>query len=206
MTETSLQAPPRRGVHYRLYDWVMSHANGPHAWWFLGFISFAESSFFPMPPDILLIPMVLADRRRAFWLALWCTATSVVGGLLGYAIGAYLYQSVGHWLIDVYGYGQQIESFREAYKEWGAWIILLKGVTPIPYKLVTIASGIAGYNIWLFVLFSIISRGGRFLIIAGLLYWIGEPVRTFIEKRLGLVLLGFAALVVIGFVIARYVI
>ncbi len=203
MTETGMPAG-RRQVHYRLYDWVMRHAQGPNAFWVLGFVSFAESSFFPMPPDLLLVPMVLADRKNAFRLAAWCTLTSVVGGLLGYAIGDFLYNTVGQWLINAYGYVSDLETFRAAYNQWGGWIILIKGLTPIPYKLVTIASGFAHYNIWLFVIFSIISRGGRFLFISALLYWIGEPVREFIEKRLGLVLLGFAVLVIGGFFIARY--
>ena len=189
-----------------LYDWVMRHAAGPHAFWFLGAISFAESSFFPIPPDVMLVPMALADRRRALLLALWCTFASVTGGILGYAIGAWLYDSVGHWLINVYGYGSQMEQFRALYREYGAWIILIKGMTPIPYNIVTIASGIAGYNFPLFVLLSIITRGARFAIVAGLIYWFGEPVREFIEKRLELVMLGLLVAIVGGFVIARYVI
>jgi membrane protein YqaA with SNARE-associated domain len=169
-------------------------------------ISFAESSFFPIPPDTLLIPMVLAQRQRAFTLALWCMAASVVGGIVGYGIGALLYDSVGKWIINLYGYGDRIEQFRETYAEWGAWIILLKGLTPIPYKLVTIASGFAGYNFGLFIILSLITRGLRFFIVAGLLYIYGEPIRDFIERRLGTVTLAMFAVIVSGFVIVRYVV
>ncbi|MGB8364671.1 MAG: YqaA family protein [Rhizomicrobium sp.] len=195
----------RSGPLHALYRWMLARASGPHAWWALAAVSFAEASFFPMPPDIMLVPMVMADRRRAFALALWCTCASVLGGLLGYAIGSLLYDSVGHWLIVAYGYGDKLAAFRAAYAKWGAWIILIKGLTPIPFKLVTIASGFAGYNLPLFILLSAITRGGRFGIEAGLLHWFGEPIRDFIEKRLEWVMLGVLVLVVLGFVVARYV-
>jgi membrane protein YqaA with SNARE-associated domain len=201
-----IAATPRVGILRRLYNWVIGHAAGPHAWWVLAGVSFAESSFFPIPPDIMLVPMVLADRKRAFLLAGWCTLFSVLGGLLGYAIGALLYDSVGHWLIQFYGYGDKLGTFRSAYAKWGAWIILIKGMTPIPYKLVTIASGFAGYNLPLFVLLSAITRGARFSLEAGLLYWLGEPVRAFIEKWLEWVMVGVLLLIVAGFLIARYVV
>ncbi len=188
----------------RMYAWVMRHAAGPHAFWALGAVSFAESSFFPIPPDIMLVPMVLADRSRAFLLAAWCTLASVVGGILGYAIGALLYDSVGQWLVTAYGLGGDMSAFRALYQEWGVWIILVKGVTPIPYKLVTIASGFAGFNLPLFILLSAITRGARFTLVAGLLYWIGEPAREFIEKRLEIVLVSFLVVIVLGFVALRY--
>ena len=184
----------------------MRLAQGPRALLALIAVSFAESSFFPLPPDTLLIPMVLAQRQRAFTLALWCTAASVVGGIVGYGIGALLYDSVGKWIIDLYGYGDRIEQFRETYATWGAWIILLKGLTPIPYKLVTIASGFAGYNFGLFIILSLITRGLRFFLVAGLLYIYGEPIRDFIERRLGTVTLAMFAVIVSGFVIVRYVV
>ncbi len=190
----------------RLYDWIMARAATPSGFYLLGAVSFAESSFFPLPPDLFLIPMVLADRRRARLLALWCTATSVAGGLLGYAIGAFLYQSVGHWLISLYGYGNQIDAFRASYAEWGAWVILIKGLTPIPYKIITIASGFAGYDLLLFVVLSLITRGIRFFVVAELLRIFGEPVREFIERRLTLVTTLFVLAVVGGFVVLRYVI
>ncbi|SEM91410.1 YqaA family protein [Bradyrhizobium sp. OK095] len=186
----------------RIYDWCIDAAHKPYALWILGVVSFAESSFFPVPPDVMLIPMSLARPQRAWLYAAICTATSVLGGLLGYAIGALLYDSLGHWLIQLYGLGDQVDGFRAKYAEWGALIILLKGLTPIPYKLVTITSGFAGYNLLLFVLFSIIARGGRFFIVAILLNRYGDWIRVKIEKHLGLVVAVGAAALVLGFVIA----
>jgi membrane protein YqaA with SNARE-associated domain len=193
----------RRGMIRRLYAWTMSHASGPHAWWALAVFSFAEASFFPIPPDVMLAPMVLADRRRAFHLAAWCTFFSVLGGLFGYVIGSVLYDSIGHWLIQFYGYGDRLEAFRAAYAKMG-WLILFQGFTPIPFKLVTISAGFARYDLARFVLLCTITRGSRFTLEAALLYWLGEPVREFIEKRLELVTIGFLLLVVAGFLIARY--
>ena len=186
----------------RIYDWCIDAAHKPYALWILGAVAFAESSFFPIPPDVMLIPMSLARPQRAWLYASVCTATSVLGGILGYAIGALLYDSVGHWLIEVYGLGGKVEAFRASYAEWGALIILLKGLTPIPYKLVTITSGFAGYNIWLFILCSIIARGGRFFIVAVVLNRYGDVIRAEIEKRLGLWLTAFVILLASGFVIA----
>jgi membrane protein YqaA with SNARE-associated domain len=168
----------------RLYDWCIAAADKPYAIWLMGAISFAESSVFPIPPDTMLIPMSLAHPKRAWTYATWCTVTSVAGGMLGYAIGAYLYDSVGQWLIGLYGYGDKVEAFREAYARWGALIIVLKGMTPIPYKIITITSGFAGYNIFLFILCSIAARGMRFYLVAFLLNRYGARVRASIEKRL----------------------
>ena len=147
-------------------------------------MSFAESSFFPVPPDVMLIPMCLARPDRAYSYAFLCTWTSVLGGLLGYFIGAVLYDLVGQWLIGLYGYGDKVEAFREAYATWGALIILLKGFTPIPYKIVTITSGFAGYNLFWFVVLSIITRGVRFYVVAFLLHRYGARAREIIEERL----------------------
>ena len=181
----------------RLYDYFIAAAGKPHALWTMGAISFAESSIFPIPPDVMLIPMALAHPKRAWYYATICTLTSVVGGILGYAIGAVLYDSVGQWLISLYGYGDKVEGFRAAYAEYGAWIILLKGLTPIPYKVVTITSGFANYNLFLFIVFSIIARSMRFFLLAFLLNRYGMRAREIIEKRLGLwVTLG--AIVVFG--------
>jgi membrane protein YqaA with SNARE-associated domain len=185
----------------RLYDWCVDAAGKPHAAWILGAISFAESSFFPIPPDIMLIPMALARPDRAWFFAGLCTVTSVVGGLFGYLIGAALYGTVGHWLIQLYGYGDKVEAFRTAYAQYGALIILLKGLTPIPYKIVTITSGFAGYNIGLFILFSIITRGARFFVEAFLLNRYGARARTIIEERLGMWASLAAAALVIGFIV-----
>ncbi|MCD0423962.1 YqaA family protein [Rhodopseudomonas sp. BR0M22] len=186
----------------KIYDWCIDAAHKPYALWILGLVSFAESSFFPVPPDVMLIPMSLARPQRAWFYAALCTVTSVAGGVVGYAIGALLYDSVGHWLIQLYGYADKVEAFRAGYAEWGAWIILLKGLTPIPYKLVTITSGFAGYDIWLFILFSIIARGGRFFIVAVVLNRYGVVIREQIEKRLGMWVTIGAVLLVLGFVIA----
>ncbi|AVT78728.1 MULTISPECIES: YqaA family protein [Rhodopseudomonas] len=186
----------------KIYDWCIDAAHKPYALWILGLVSFAESSFFPVPPDVMLIPMSLARPQRAWFYAALCTVTSVAGGVVGYAIGALLYDSVGHWLIQLYGYGDKVEAFRAGYAEWGAWIILLKGLTPIPYKLVTITSGFAGYDVWLFILFSIIARGGRFFIVAVVLNRYGVVIREQIEKRLGLWVTIGAVVLVLGFVIA----
>ena len=202
----TVQAAEPRSLLRRLYDWCIGAAHKPHAMWIMGAVSFAESSFFPVPPDVMLIPMALARPERAYVMAAWCTATSVAGGILGYAIGALLYDSVGGWLIQLYGYGDKVETFRAAYAQWGAWIILLKGLTPIPYKIVTITSGFAGYNLALFIVFSIIARAGRFFLLAFLLHRYGERARHIIEKRLGLWVLLGAAVVVIGIVIAVYLI
>ena len=186
----------------RIYDWCIEAAHKPYALWIMGAVSFAESSFFPVPPDVMLIPMSLARPQRAWLYATVCTVTSVLGGILGYAIGALLFDSVGQWLIQVYGLGGKVDAFRASYAEWGAIIILLKGLTPIPYKLVTITSGFAGYNIILFVLCSIVARGGRFFVVAILLNRYGDWIRVRIEKHLGLVVAVGAAALVLGFVIA----
>ncbi|HXL68639.1 MAG TPA: YqaA family protein [Xanthobacteraceae bacterium] len=178
----------------RLYDWTIALSARPSALWALGAISLAESSVFPIPPDVILIPMSLARPRRAFFYAGICTVTSVVGGLLGYAIGALLYDTLGKFLIDLYGYGDKAETFRAAYAHYGHWIILLKGLTPIPYKVVTITSGFAGYDLFWFTVLSIITRGARFYMLAALLYVWGEPARIFIEKRLGLFAFLFAVI------------
>jgi len=188
----------------KLYDWCLEAASKPYAAWVLALIAFAESSFFPIPPDLMLIPMALARRDRAFYYAGLCTVASVIGGLLGYFIGAVLYDSVGAWLIHLYGYGDKVEAFRDSYARWGALIILLKGLTPIPYKLVTITSGFAGYSLPLFVLFSAITRAGRFFLVAGLIYKFGPQAKEIIEKRLEVWTFIFLGVVVVGVVAAVY--
>ena len=185
----------------RLYDWCIQAADKPYAAWIMGVISFAESSIFPIPPDTMLIPMSLARPEKAFSFAFLCTWTSVLGGIAGYMIGSLLYDSVGQWLIQLYGYGDKVEAFRAAYAQWGAWIILLKGLTPIPYKIVTITSGFADYNIWMFILLSIIARGGRFFVVAFLLNRYGAWAREIIEERLGFWVAVSAAVLVIGFIV-----
>jgi membrane protein YqaA with SNARE-associated domain len=169
-------------------------------------VSFAESSAFPVPPDAMLIPMVLADRSRAWYYAFLATVASVLGGIVGYGIGYFLYETLGVWLINAYGLASQFEAYRAAYNEWGLWIILIKGLTPIPYKLVTIASGAAAFNIWVFVAASIVTRGARFFMVAALLYWFGEPIRELIERRLTILTTAFVVMLVGGFVVIRYLI
>src|SRR5260370_11133921 len=149
-----------RAMLRRIYDWCIDAAHKPYALWILGAVAFAESSFFPVPPDVMLIPMSLARPQRAWLYAGICTATSVLGGLLGYAIGALLYDSVGHWLIEFYGLGGKVEAFRASYAEWGALVILRTGLTPVPSKLTTITSGFPGYHPAPLVTVSIVSRGG----------------------------------------------
>jgi membrane protein YqaA with SNARE-associated domain len=191
-----------RGMLRRIYDWCIEAAHKPYAMWIMAAVAFAESSFFPVPPDVMLIPMSLARPARAWLYATVCTAASVLGGILGYAIGALLYDSLGHWLINLYGLGDKVEAFRAGYAEYGAWIILLKGLTPIPYKLVTITSGFANFNIWLFVVLSVVARGGRFFFVAVLLNRYGEWIRVRIEKHLGLWVSLGAGVLVAGFIVA----
>ena len=188
----------------RLYDWCLAASGKPHASWIMGVVSFVESSFFPIPPDVMLVPMSLARPDRAYFYATLCTVTSVAGGVLGYIIGAYLYDSVGLWLMQLYGYGDKIEAFREAYAEWGAWIILLKGMTPIPYKIVTIASGFAAYPLVPFILLSFVARGMRFYLLAFLLHRYGPQAREILEKRLGFWVTIGAVVLVAGIIAALY--
>jgi membrane protein YqaA with SNARE-associated domain len=170
----------------------------------MGIVSFVESSFFPVPPDVMLIPMSLARPDKAWFYATVCTFASVAGGVLGYLIGALLYDSVGLWLIKLYGLGNKVEAFRESYAYWGTWIILIKGVTPIPYKLVTIASGFAGYNLPMFVVLSVVARGIRFYLLAFLLNRYGAQARAIIEERLGLWVTVGAVVLVAGIIAAVY--
>ena len=188
----------------RLYDWTMSLAAGRHAPAALAAVSFAESSFFPIPPDVMLIPMVLANRQKAFTIALVCTVTSVLGGLLGYAIGYYFFETLGEWVVRTYHMENGLAAFRAGFEKWGIWIILIKGLTPIPYKLVTIASGAAHFDLFTFVWASIVTRGARFFLVAALLWKFGEPIRTFVEKRLTLLTWLFLIALIGGFVAFRY--
>ena len=188
----------------RLYDWVIRLAGSPSAIPAMGVVSFAESSFFPIPPDVMLVPMVLANREKAFQIALVCTVCSVLGGLLGYAIGYYFFETIGEWVVRTYGLQSGLAAFRAGFDEYGTWIILIKGLTPIPYKLVTIASGAAHFDLFTFVWASILTRGARFFLVAALLWKYGEPIRTFIEKRLTLLTWLFLIALIGGFVAFRY--
>ncbi|MBL8589552.1 MAG: DedA family protein [Methylobacteriaceae bacterium] len=190
----------------RLYHWTLSLAESPRAPWALGAVSFTESSFFPIPPDVILVPMSLARPEKALRYAAICTITSVAGGILGYAIGALAYETVGKWLIGLYGYGDRVEDLRVFYATWGALFILIKGLTPIPYKLVTIVSGLLGYNFWLFVLLSIVTRGARFFLLAGLLNKFGEPIKRLLDRHFALFIVLILVAIVGGFWLAARVI
>lgn len=182
-----------------LYQWTLRVARHRHAIPGMAAVSFAESSFFPIPPDVMLVPMVLARRDQAYLIATVCTLSSVAGGVFGYAIGYFLYDSVGLYLVNLYGMHDAAAEYRDWYADYGAWVILVKGLTPIPFKLVTIASGLAQYNIGLFILLAAITRGVRFFVIAFLLKRYGEPIERFIDERLTLVSWGFLGLLAAGF-------
>ena len=188
----------------RLYDWTLSLARHRHAVPALAGVSFVESSVFPIPPDILMIPMVLAEREKAFRIAFVCTAASVLGGLLGYAIGVFLFEELGKPLLEFYGYGPKFAEFQGKYNDWGAWVVFIAGVTPFPYKVITILSGVTQLDIFIFTVASVAARGFRFFIVAGLLWKYGEPIRAFIEKRLSLLFWLFCGLLVGGFVAAKF--
>ncbi len=188
----------------RLYDRTMSLASHRHAMSALALVSFAESSVFPIPPDAMLIPMVLAHRARAWAMAGVCTIASVLGGILGYAIGFFLFEAVGRPILDFYGYQEEFQRFVDAYNEWGLWIILIKGLTPIPYKLVTIASGVAHFDPVVFILASIATRGARFFLVAALLRRFGPPIRIFVERNLTAVATTALLLIIGGFLAVKY--
>lgn len=184
------------------YDRFTALSRSKNAPYVLAAVSFAESSFFPIPPDVMLIPMALAEPKRAWTYAGICTVASVLGGLLGYAIGALLYDSLGVWLLHFYGYTSKFEQFRVWYQQYGAAVILIKGLLPIPYKLVTIASGVAGYNLFWFVVLSFITRGARFYAEAGIFNRWGGTLGPLIRDNVTAVVLGSIAFIVLGFYIA----
>ena len=186
-----------------LYDKVLALAASSRAPWWLAVISFAESSFFPIPPDVMLVPMALARPDRALRFALICTIASVAGGALGYFIGYALFDVLAKQVLALFGYGEKFAAFQAFYDKWGLWVILIKGLTPIPYKIVTIASGAAKFNFALFMAASVVTRGARFFLVAVLLHFFGEQVRRFIEKRLTLVTTGIAVGVAGGFLVLK---
>jgi membrane protein YqaA with SNARE-associated domain len=188
-----------------LYDRTVQLANHPSALWVLAIVAFTESSFFPIPPDVMLIPMVLANPRKAWLFAGVCTVASVAGGFFGYAIGYFFFETAGKWVIDAYGLQAAFENFKELFNEWGLWATVIGGLTPVPYKLVTIASGAAHFDLLTFGLASLATRGGRFFVVAALLYFIGDPIRLFVEKHLTLVTTAFVAILLAGFVAFAYI-
>ncbi len=187
-----------------LYDWTMRLGESKYGFYGLLFIAFIESSFFPIPPDILLIPMVLSMRTSAFKFAFWATAASVAGGALGYGIGMFGYEMIGKPLLAFYHYQEQFEIFKTTFNEWGAWAVFVTGVTPFPYKVITITSGVTELNFGVFMLTSVAARGARFFLVAGLLYYFGAPIRGFIEKYLGPLFVIFCILLIGSFFIIKY--
>lgn len=183
----------------RTYDWILTFANHPYAIWILGTVSFVESSFFPIPPDPLFIAMLLSRRSQSWTLALVCTLSSVAGGWLGYAIGYGLYETVGEFIINTYGLQGVFDRFQESFNQWGFWIVALKGLTPIPYKVVTIACGVTGLNFFTFTMASLIARGFRFFLLATLFWYFGPPLKVYIEKNLTLVTLASLGALLGGF-------
>lgn len=188
----------------RLYDWTMDLAGRPYALWALAFISFVESSIFPIPPDVLLIPMILAARQRAWLIAAVCTLASVAGGLAGYAIGALLFETLGQPIVEFYGYLDRFQEFQVGYEQWGAWIVAGAGFTPFPYKVITITSGVMDLNFAVFMIASVVSRGARFFLLAALLWYFGPPIRSFIERYLPQLTILFFVLLFGGFVALRF--
>lgn len=188
----------------RLYTWMLSMAESRGALWTLFIIAFVESSFFPIPPDVLMIPMIIARPTRAFLIASVCLVGSVLGGIAGYYIGFALMDVVGQPILDFYSKGEDFAAFAERYNEWGAWAVLVAGVTPFPFKVITIASGVTGLSLPVFIVSSIIARGLRFFIVAALLWKFGAPIQSFIERRLGLVFTVFCVVLIGGFVALRY--
>ena len=188
----------------KIYDWMMEKAGHRHAMVWLAAISFIESSVFPIPPDLMLIPMVLAAPSRWFILATVCTVSSVIGGYFGYAIGYMAMDTIGMAILNFFHLGAKFEAMRPMVDQYGAWVIIIKGATPIPYKLITITAGAFHFDLLKFTMASIIARGMRFFIVAALLWKYGAPIRAFVETRLTLVLTGFAVLLVGGFVALKF--
>lgn len=189
----------------RLYDWTMSLADHPRALWVLAIVAFVESSVFPIPPDVLMIPMILARPSRAWLIALVATVASVAGGMLGYGIGYFFYESIGEPILSSLGKADSMAAFNEKFNGVGFWAVLIAGVTPFPYKVITIMSGWTGMPLGTFIATSILARGLRFFIVAALLWKFGAPVRAFIERRLGLMFSLFILLLVGAFVLVRYI-
>lgn len=187
-----------------LYDWTMGLARSKNAPGALAVISFAESSVFPIPPDVVLAPMVLTRPEKAYTFAAICTVASVLGGAFGYAIG-YFAADLGERLLALMGHAEGLETFRHWYAEWGLWVILIKGATPIPYKLVTIASGLAAFNFPVFVLASIVTRAARFFLVAFILKHYGPPILAVVERRLYTSTAILVAAIVGGFLVLRYI-
>lgn len=186
------------------YDTVLGLSAKKSAVYYLFAVAFIESSFFPIPPDIMLIPMVLADRKKAWFYAFVATIASVLGGYFGYLIGLSFFDLIAKPLLEFYGYMEKFLQFQEYYREYGAWIVFGAGITPFPYKIITIASGAVHLDIFVFTIASILARGIRFFLVAGLLYKFGAPMKAFIEKNLGILSILFFVLLIGGFYLLKY--
>lgn len=187
----------------RLYDWTLSLAGHRHALWVLAAVAFVESSVFPIPPDILMIPMILAARQRAFLIAAVCTVASVLGGLLGYGIGALAFEQLGRPILESLGKADAMAEFATRFNDFGFWSVLVAGVTPFPYKVITIMSGFTAMPLDTFMLTSLLARGLRFFVVAALLWRFGAPIRDLVERRLGLMFTLFVAMLLGGFLVLR---
>ncbi len=199
-----------RGYHFldyimlkRTYQWLIKKASHPKATWILGCLSFLESSVSPLPPDPLMIPMIIARKNRAWYLATLCTVTSVLGGALGYAIGYFLFEAIGFKILEFYNLMGPFHTLQSWFTTWGFWIIVIKGLTPIPFKVVTITSGATGLNFWTFIVASIIARGGRFFLVAAILHKYGEKAHKIIEKNIVILTIAFVVALILGFFLIK---
>tara|TARA_B100001123_G_scaffold450347_1_gene620571 strand:- start:404 stop:988 length:585 start_codon:yes stop_codon:yes gene_type:complete len=191
-------------IFRKFYDWTLDKANHPKASWFLSLISFTESSFFPIPPDIILIPMIIANKFKAWWYAFICTLSSVLGGIVGYCIGAFFYSSIGAIILSYYSLEEQFINFEKLYAENGVWIVLGAGFTPFPFKFITIASGFFHLNIFLFIFVALIGRGLRFYLITILLIMFGDWIKNFINKYFNFLTILFFIILIASFILIRY--
>ena len=190
----------------RLYNYLIVLAGHKYALSVLAIVAFVESSIFPIPPDVMLIPMIVAARNRAWLIAGVCTIFSVLGGLFGYLIGVFLFEEIGRPIFEFYNFSNQFSEFTVKYNEWGAWAVLIAGITPFPYKVITILSGFSRIDIVIFIVFSIIARGARFFVVAILLWYYGEAIKIFIERHLGWLFALFILLLLGSFVLVKFVI
>lgn len=205
MSQTLALNKQNKGLLQRCYTWMMEKANHPHAIWYLSFVSFIESSFFPLPPDPLLVAMTLQNVRKAWWYGFVCTVSSVVGGFLGYYIGYSLFDLIGQSILQTYHLTDSFEAFRGTLNQWAFWAISIKGLTPIPYKVVTIAAGATHIDLWTFTIASFIARGVRFLYVAAALRYFGDHIRNLLDKHLTLITIVMLGVLVLGFFMLKWV-
>ena len=202
----SIPSTPTKNMNIlrRLYNWTLNKSAHKNASWFLGIVSFMESSFFPIPPDIILIPMIIAKRARAWFYAFVCTISSVAGGLIGYAIGYFFYSVIGSFIVDLYGLSNSFDSFEGYYNKYGIWIVLGAGFTPFPFKFITIASGVFNLNLIQFTIVAIFARGLRFYLLASLLYIFGNSLKMMIDKNFNLLASLFFVLLVGSILLVKF--